>query len=129
MHDLGEGVPADQHKAIVYYKEAALKGDRDAEFALGTYFYEGGVVPKDARTARGWVDAAARQGQPDAMFNLGAMLIDGEGGPPDIAMAYVWLSLARRAGHDAAGAALALVAPRLTAQDQKRANAVLEPKS
>jgi TPR repeat protein len=129
MYDLGEGVPADQSKAVVYYKEAALKGDRDAEFALGTYFYEGGLVPKDARTARGWFDAAARQGQPDAMFNLGAMLFHGEGGPPDIAMAYVWLSLATRAGHDGAGAALAVVAPRLTAQDQARAKAVLDPKS
>jgi hypothetical protein len=44
-------------------------------------------------------------------------------------MAYIWLSLARRAGHDGAGAALAVVAPRLTAQDQARAKAVLDPKS
>jgi TPR repeat protein len=127
MIDLGEGVPADPGRAIVYYKEAAVKGDRDARFALGTFFYDGEVVEKNLATARQLFDAAARQGQVDAMFNLGAMEINGEGGPADLAMAYVWLHLARQGGHASADAALETLAPRLTAQDRARADAILKP--
>jgi TPR repeat protein len=129
MYDLGEGVPPDQKRAAVYYKEAAIKGDRDAQFALGTYFYEGGVVAKDLATARKLFEVAARQGQRDAMFNLGAMEINGEGGPQDLAMAYVWLSLAKASGHQSAGDAVNAVAPKLTAQEHAKADAILRPKA
>jgi TPR repeat protein len=111
----------------MYYKEAAVKGDRDAQFALGTFFYDGEVVPKDLATARKLFDAAARQGQADAMFNLGAMETNGEGGPQDLAMSYVWFSLAKAAGHEAAEDALKAVAPKLTAQDLAKADAILKP--
>jgi hypothetical protein len=127
MVDLGEGVPADPRKALVYYKDAALKGDRDAEFALGTYFYGGEVVGKDVSTARKWFAAAARQGQPDAMFNLGVMTARGEGGARDAAVAYVWLSLAAQSGQKEAGAARDLLAPSLSPDERKRAEAVLVP--
>lgn len=127
MVDLGEGVPADPKRAIVYYKEAALKGNGDAEFALGTFFYEGEQVPKNLDTARKLFDAAARQGQADAMFSLGAMAANGEGGPADQAMAYIWFTLARTAGHAGADAALKALAPKLTAQDRARTDAILKP--
>jgi hypothetical protein len=112
----------------VYYKEAALKGDRDARFALGTYFYSGEVVGKNLATARQWFGAAARQGQPDALFNLGVMTAHGEGGAKDPAMAFVLFTLAQQAGHDGAGAALKALAPTLTAQDRTRADGVLHPR-
>jgi TPR repeat protein len=127
MYDLGEGVAPDPAKAIVYYKEAALKGDRDARYALGTFFYAGEVVAKDVTTARKLFDAAARQGQPDAMFNLGVMTAGGEGGPRDPAQAYVWFSLAKAAGHEGAGAALASIAPTLSAGERAKADAILTP--
>jgi TPR repeat protein len=128
MRDLGEGVKADPAQAIVYYKDAALKGDRDARFALGTYFYSGEVVGKNLATARQWFGAAARQGQPDALFNLGVMTAAGEGGTKDPAMAYVLFTLAQQAGHDGAGPALKALAPTLTPEDRKRADAVLHPR-
>lgn len=127
MYDLGEGVPASQSKAIVYYKDAALKGDPDAQFALGTYFYSGEVVGKNPAVARKWFDAAARHGQPDAMFNLGVMTANGEGGARDPAVAYVWFALAQEAGHEGAGAAMKALGPKLTAEERKRAEAVLKP--
>jgi hypothetical protein len=127
MYDFGESIPADHKRAAMYYKEAAVKGDRDAQFALGTFFYDGEVVPKDLATARKLFDAAARQGQADAMFNLGAMETNGEGGPQDLAMSYVWFSLAKAAGHEAAEDALKAVAPKLTAQDLAKADAILKP--
>jgi TPR repeat protein len=112
----------------VYYKEAALKGDRDARFALGTYFYSGEVVGKNLATARQWFGAAARQGQPDALFNLGVMTANGEGGAKDPAMAFVLFTLAQQAAHDGADAALKALAPTLTAQERTRADAVLHPR-
>lgn len=127
MADQGEGVPADSKKAIVYYKDAALKGDRDAQFALATYFYNGEVVRQDVTTARKWFAAAARQGQADAMFDLGTMSAKGEGGARDPAVAYVWLTLAQQAGQARAGAALAELAPTLSAEERKRAESVLHP--
>jgi TPR repeat protein len=127
MYDLGEGVAPDPKRALVYYKEAAVKGDRDAQFALGTFFYAGEMVPKDLATARKLFDAAARQGQADAMFNLGAMTAAGEGGPKDLAQAYVWFSLADAAGYQGAQAALKSVAPLLSAQEHARAEAILRP--
>ncbi|MCS0583130.1 sel1 repeat family protein [Massilia pinisoli] len=128
MLDLGEGVKADPARAIVYYKDAALKGDRDARFALGTYFYSGEVVGKNLATARQWFGAAARQGQPDALFNLGVMTAAGEGGAKDPAMACVLFTLAQQAGHDGAAAALKALAPTLTPDERKRADAVLHPR-
>jgi TPR repeat protein len=127
MIDLGEGVKADPAKAIVYYKDAALKGDRDAQFALGTYFYSGEVVGKNPATARQWFAAAARQGQPDALFNLGAMTANGEGGAKDPAAAYVLFNLAAQAGHDGAAGAIKALAPTLTTDERRRADAVLHP--
>jgi TPR repeat protein len=127
MYDLGEGVKADQAKAIVYYKDAALKGDPDAQFALGTYFYSGEVVGKNLAVARKWFDAAARHGQPDAMFNLGVMSANGEGGAKDPAFAYVWFALAQEAGHEGAAAAMKALGAKLTADERKRADAVLKP--
>ena len=127
MLDLGEGVQADPARAIVYYKDAALRGDSDAQFALGTYFYTGEVVGKNPVTARQWFGAAARQGQPDAMFNLGAMTAQGEGGPKDPAMAFVLFTLADQAGHEGAANTLRALAPTLTADERKRADALLHP--
>jgi TPR repeat protein len=127
MYDLGEGVKTDQSKAIVYYKDAALKGDADAQFALGTYFYTGEVVGKNPAVARKWFDAAAHHGQPDAMFNLGVMTANGEGGARDRAVAYVWFALAQEAGHDGAAAAMKALGSKLSADERKRADAVLKP--
>ncbi len=127
MYDAGEGVPADQAKAILYYKEAALKSVPGAQSALASYFYNGEQVPKNLPTARQWFNAAAMGGQPEAMFNLAVMLSKGEGGDKDLGMAYVWFSLARDSGFEGADAAIGAIAKNLTAQDRARAEAILKP--
>ena len=127
MYDLGEGVPANQAKAIVYYKEAALKLVPEAQNALATYFYTGEQVPKNLATARQLFNQAAMNGEPEGMFNLAAMLVNGEGGDKDLGMAYVWFSLARASGLERAGLALSQVEPKLSAQDRAKADAILKP--
>jgi len=46
MLDLGEGAPAAPERALVLYKDAALKGHADAQNALATFFYRGELVPQ-----------------------------------------------------------------------------------
>lgn len=129
MYDLGEGVAADQKKAIVYYKAAALKSEPDALSALALYFYEGDQVPKDLATARKLLNEAAIRGQSDAMFNLAVMLTKGEGGDKDLGMAYVWFSLAKTSGHKNAAQGLADVSKKMSDQDRATADAILKPRS
>ncbi|MDI7776400.1 tetratricopeptide repeat protein [Asticcacaulis sp. EMRT-3] len=128
MYDLGDILPHDAQKAATYYKEAALKGQPDAEDAIGLMFYTGEVVGQDLPLARKWFTLAARQQNADAMFNLGAMLANGQGGDKDMALAFVWLTLAKEGGSDKAAPALAVIAPKMTADDRAKADAILNPK-
>jgi TPR repeat protein len=129
MVDLGESVPADQNRAIAFYKEAAVKGVADAKNAPATYFYGGEVVPKNLEAARKLFNAAARQAQPDGMFNLAVMSTRGEGGPQDLPAAYVWYSLARAAGHAGASAALEEIRATWLTHQLAKAESLLHPKS
>lgn len=128
MMDLGEGMAAPApERAVVLYKEAALKGHADAQNALATYFYQGDVVPQNFSTARQLFQAAAQRRQPDAMFNLAVMLAQGQGGEKDMAAAYAWCSLSKGLGHPQAAAALPTLAVKLSPEDKARADAMLKP--
>ncbi|NCT84650.1 MAG: sel1 repeat family protein [Comamonadaceae bacterium] len=128
MLDLGEGIAAPApERAVVLYKDAALKGHADAQNALATYFYRGEVVPQNLATARQLFQAAAQRRQPDAMFNLAVMLAQGQGGDKDLAAAYAWCTLALGLGHEQAATALPALAARLTPEEKARADAMLRP--
>jgi TPR repeat protein len=128
MLDLGEGLPAPApDRAVVFYKEAAVKGHVEAQNALATFFYNGEVVPQNFGTARQLFQAAARGRQPDAMFNLAVMLAQGQGGDKDLAAAYAWCALAKSQGHEQAAAALPAIAAKLSPEDKVRADAMLKP--
>lgn len=128
MMDLGEGMPAPApEKAVVLYKEAALKGHADSQNALATYFYQGDVVPQNYATARQLFQAAAQRRQPDAMFNLAVMLAQGQGGDKDMAAAYAWCALSKSLGHPQAATALPALEAKLSPQDKARADAMLKP--
>jgi len=128
MLDAGEGMPAPApDRAVVLYKEAALKGHADAQNALATFFYQGGVVPQNLATARQLFEAAARGYQPDAMFNLAVMLAKGQGGEKNLAQAYAWCSISKSLGHEQAAAALPALAAALNPDEKARADAMLKP--
>jgi TPR repeat protein len=128
MMDLGEGVPAAApERAVVLYKDAALRGHADAQNALATYFYRGEVVGQNYATARELFQAAAQRRQPDAMFNLAVMLAQGQGGDKDMAAAYAWCVLSKGLGHEQAAVALPAIAAKLSPEDKARADAMLKP--
>jgi TPR repeat protein len=128
MMDLGEGTAAPApERAIVYYKDAALKGHADAQNALATYFYRGEAVAQDFSKARLWFQAAAQRRQPDAMFNLAVMLAQGQGGDKDLVAAYAWCAISKGLGNEQAAAALPVIAAKLSPDEKARADAMLKP--
>lgn len=128
MMDLGEGTSAPApERAVVLYKDAALRGHADAQNALATYFYRGEAVAQNFTTARQLFQAAAQRRQPDAMFNLAVMLAQGQGGDKDMAAAYAWCALAKGLGHQQAATALPVLAAKLSPEEKARAEAMLRP--
>jgi len=60
-------------------QSAALKGDPDAEYALGYAYYYGRGVAADREHALEWIHKAAAQGQPQALAAL--QLLDSQSSP------------------------------------------------
>ncbi|MFT3997147.1 MAG: tetratricopeptide repeat protein, partial [Asticcacaulis sp.] len=129
-YESGEGVAKNPKTALIFYKDAALGGDADAQNAIGTWFYQGdALLPKDEAVARQWFEVAARTGHAEAAFNLGVMYARGEGGARDPVKAWLWFDVARRTGHPNGATAAKQVEAQMTAAEKAELAAVLAPKS
>ena len=68
--NLREGINSfrveDYRKAFVRLKPLAIKGQRDAQYAVGYMYYYGKGVVEDRKKAHFWISSAANLGQPDA---------------------------------------------------------------
>jgi len=62
MYYLGEGVPKDDKKALVWLTKAAEQGHPKATARLGIMYYFGKDVPQDYKKAFFWVAKLAEQG-------------------------------------------------------------------
>ncbi len=78
----------------------ANKGDADAQFWLGTMYYDGKGVPQDYKEAVKWFTMAAEQGHAYAQLYLGRIHYNGDGVPQDYTEAYKWVLLAQMNGED-----------------------------
>jgi len=82
---------------------AAMQGDADAQFWLGTGYERGWFGGTDYREALKWLRKAAAQGLPNAQYCLGRMYEEGKGVPESDSLAASWYSKAAdhfpRAGH------------------------------
>ena len=76
----------------------AKQGDADAQFNLGSMYYQGKGVPKDYKQAIYWYTKAAEQGDDEAQFNLGLMYYEGQGVPKDYIQTYAWWNIAASQG-------------------------------
>lgn len=74
----GVSVRRDLGEAMRWYKLAADRGDRQAQFALGIGHLNGAGAAKDRKIARDWLERAAAQNHAGALYNLGVMAIDAE---------------------------------------------------
>lgn len=81
------------------YREAAGRGDAEAQFQLGFMYDTGLGAPEDDRQAAFWYQKAADQGHADAQHSLGDMYAEGQGVPMDYNKSVTWLKRAAAQGH------------------------------
>ena len=58
--------------AFNWYQNLANKGDSDAQYRMGQYYFDGDVVERDYAVAKGWYEKAASNGNDDAQMALDA---------------------------------------------------------
>ena len=115
MYADGDGVPADDSRALDYFTKIVESYDEDgperrdlsivsnAFVAVGVYSLNGvgkGRVQPDFERAREMFQFAATNfGNADAQYNLARMFLDGTGMPRNAGQATRWLSLAADKNH------------------------------
>ena len=61
-------MPVDHVKAARWYREAATRGDREAQRCLGRCCSKGQGVPQSWEEAAAWYERASAQGDPTAQW-------------------------------------------------------------
>ncbi len=107
-------VPQEPTKGFESYRDAALRGEAEAQFQLGFMYYRGEGVTQSHVQAADWFRRAAEQGHAKAQNNLGVMCAEGQGVTQDRVTSYMWFSLASAANPEASTAALKLLESRMT---------------
>ena len=88
-------------QAAYWYRNAAEQGDDNAQFRLGTMYYQGQGFTQDFVQAADWYLKSATQGNSNAQAFLGGMYFEGLGVRQDLKQAYAWLSVAAKNNQDA----------------------------
>jgi TPR repeat protein len=82
--NLSEGIKSfqvqDYRQAFIRLKPEALKGQADAEYAIGYMYYYGQGVVEDRQKAWYWITKAAKSGNKDAILAI-EVLREGAGSP------------------------------------------------
>lgn len=99
MYYIGQGVPQDYSKAVMWWRRAADQGYAETQMApfvstLGFMYDTGQGVPQDYAEAIKWYRKAADQGYAKGQSQLGAMYGIGHGVPQDFVEAHKWSNLA-----------------------------------
>lgn len=78
----------------------ATQGDKDAQFELGEFYFDGQRTPRDLPQALNWFEKASLQGHAEAQYRLGMMFFRGDGVPANNVQAYIVLKMAAVNGSD-----------------------------
>ena len=89
----------DYEKAASLVRPLAEQGVAEAQFMLGTMYFDGQGVPQDHAEAFKWLRRAALQGIAESQYVLGIMYDQGEGIREDDAEAVKWYRLAADQGN------------------------------
>ncbi len=90
------------------FSRATERGDADAQFYIGSLYFEGHgvaedpedyVIPQNYELAVTWFQMAAEKGYAPAQHNLGVMYYFGQGVSQDYARAASWCRIAADQGH------------------------------
>jgi len=90
----------------MWFRKAADRGDRDAQFAMGLIFMRGLDVAHDEVAAARMLQLAADQGHSAAQCELAECLMHGYGVPQDTRTALRWMCASSKQGSEDARANL-----------------------
>lgn len=71
------GYRNDYEKSSYWYLQAALKGDTDAQYDLGTNYIYGYGVRQNFNKALYWIEKSANRGNKQAQYELGNLYLNG----------------------------------------------------
>lgn len=94
-----ENYPVDSRKSFEYFKKAAEKGHREAQYMLGVLYEEEMGCGLDLQAAIKWYRKAAERGNPDAQEKMAEKNEKGQGVPKDIKEAVKWRKMAAEQGN------------------------------
>jgi TPR repeat protein len=77
LYEENRGIPKDRAEAVLWYREAAEKGDGVAQDMLGRMYLSGDGVPKDYAEAVSRFRKAAEWGYPDVLILLSQIYAKG----------------------------------------------------
>ena len=104
--NLNGGLKAiDEHRfedAVKFLQYPASQGNSEAQFLLGTCYFNGEGVKKDADEAVKWFRKAAEQNKVEAQYKLGLCYLSGTGVAMREDEAIYWLKKAAEQGHSEA---------------------------
>ena len=72
MNETGQGMPENQRRAVVRYRQAAEQGNAEAQYRLGMKYDRGQGVAQDKKLSLQWYVKSAAQGYPEAVANAKA---------------------------------------------------------
>jgi hypothetical protein len=90
----GAGVPRDYRQAMIWFANAASKGNVSAQWKLGLGYLKGVGVSQDQNKAAEWLRRAANQGHIGAQLALSELYFSGVGVERDYVRAYTWATIA-----------------------------------
>jgi len=100
----------DYDAALKWFRLAAKKGDKQAQYLFAMLYRDGQGVSADNEQAVFWLRLAAGQQQPEAQYQLANMLEYGRGvDEPDLKAAVGWYKKSAEAGNSAAQLRMAVL--------------------
>ena len=84
---------------ISLYEKPAEQGDANAQYCLGTCYYDGYGISPDFSKAVEWYRKSAEQGYADAQYKLGICYENGDGVSQDFSKAVEWYRKSAEQGH------------------------------
>ena len=101
-YEIGERIPKDIKKAIVWYTKAAEQGNDKAQYNLGLLYRDGNGTSQNYEEAAKWLTMAANQGLAHAQYFLGGLCAQGLGTSQSYEKAVEWYTKAAEQGLGAA---------------------------
>ena len=93
MYDNGFGVSKNKSKAFNYYKLAAEKKHKIAQYNLAWMYYNGESIEKNFFKAFKFYNLSAEQGYNKAQYNLASLFYYGDGTIKDYVKAFKWYKI------------------------------------